>query len=625
MLRVFYARLLTFFYPHVYLVSAPDAYWKSTLTTLQDAARKILREDRKAFIIFMRCSRDLPFCVSSVISQTKFRYHPLEEKGDLCRKCLRAGRKKPFRHFRACHLFFQNSDFFRSWVSKRSFTHLRNLRLYDVPVGRVCEGDMFRELQLHALSPSDKAQRELLRAKTASCLVSLFLAFFLSRFFHIRRFVYFQDYSYNLVTALFFQKRRVPLVNCSHLGLFRVLSNVAVVNIGPRIQNSFQNLSFWKQVRNLPLQDSLVRAITYHQLYRMSVKARTVHSPVTAQPPAELRSRLGTGSGKVLVFYTSSFDEQLAVKNWAVACRLLPAISRDPFSDQIELIRCLLRGLASLRDSWTLLLRIHPREGNVINQREALPYHQYLRRLPKSPQLRIILPFDDVSSYALLNLADKVATGWSTVGIEAALVGNYVIRGFVDFNPTPPTSYFHYSRSPRRYLTFLSEPVRPEPVRSQSLKAFRWFFVQNMSNAFFLGGRASPLARLFPDHLCSLLSTEDSARFHHWHPFLHQSPSPADFQREQWEVLKSLFLFFDFFYRRRFVASLNFERLFQGHWWDQLAPSAFPDLAFPGLTAGKIRQLIREELQAFTKDPEAPSLKQALRLSLILKEGLTHE
>jgi len=620
-LKILYARLLGFFYPRVYLISAPDAYWKSTLITLQDAARKILQEDRKAFVIFMRCSRDLPFCVSSVISQTKFRYDSLENKKHLCRKCLRTGKKKPFRHFRVCHLFFQNSNFFQTWVVRHSFTRLRKLCLYGVPIGRICEGDMLRELQLHSLSPSNKVQRDILRAKTASCLVSLFLAFCLFRIFRIQKFVYFQDYSYNLVPALFFQNRKVSLINCSHLGLFQVLSNITVVNTGPRIHNSLQNLAFWKHVQSLPLKDALIRAISYHQLYRMSVKARTVHSPVSAQSPAELESRLGVGGGKTLVFYTSSFDEQLAVKNWAVACRLLPAVSRDPFPDQIELIRCLLKGLAGLRDSWTLLLRVHPREGNVVNQREVLPYHQYLRRLPKSPRLRIILPFEDVSSYALLNLADKVATGWSTMGLEAALLGNCVIRGFVDFNPTPRKAFFNYSRSPGRYRDFLSASVDSHSVQTASLRAFRWFFVQNMSNSFSLGSKTSLLSHLFPDQLRSVLSPRDTAHFHHWHPFLHKRPTPDDFQQENLEFLKSLFLFFDFFYRRKFVANMNFERLFQSRWWDRFAPGTFPDLAFSGLSAKDLRELIKAELRVFSHDPDGFSRKQALRLSLILREG----
>jgi hypothetical protein len=118
---------------------------------------------------------------------------------------------------------------------------------------------------------------------------------------------------------------------------------------------------------------------------------------------------------KNIVFFSSSEDEFVAIdKEWE-AGKYAPT--------QIAGIRKILDLLRDSSDLYHLYLRVHPNLAKV-----TFAYHTDLYILERDyPNVTVLPPESPVSSYALIDHADKVVVFGSTVGIEAVYWGKPVI------------------------------------------------------------------------------------------------------------------------------------------------------------------------------------------------------
>ena len=111
-------------------------------------------------------------------------------------------------------------------------------------------------------------------------------------------------------------------------------------------------------------------------------------------------------SKKNIVLFNSSEDELKAIQEWAV----------DFFDNQNEAIKCIVEHFSDKPD-YQFILRVHPNLSKVNNaQLDEINTFNYAN-------LKIIGPDEDIDTYKLMDIADKVISFGSTTGIEATFWG----------------------------------------------------------------------------------------------------------------------------------------------------------------------------------------------------------
>jgi glycosyltransferase involved in cell wall biosynthesis len=131
------------------------------------------------------------------------------------------------------------------------------------------------------------------------------------------------------------------------------------------------------------------------------------------EEPGPLRRRLGLDDRPVWVLYTSSDDEVAASEDF-----------RSAFRDHAEWLQRTMAWASSRADvQW--VIRVHPNLGGRTstgrNERQLAEVRALAAVAP--PWVRFVMPDDDVSSYALLGLAEQVLVYHSTIGLEAGARG----------------------------------------------------------------------------------------------------------------------------------------------------------------------------------------------------------
>jgi hypothetical protein len=142
--------------------------------------------------------------------------------------------------------------------------------------------------------------------------------------------------------------------------------------------------------------------------------------PFTAapQPSAEVRGRLGLRDGRPLwVLFTSSDDEVAGSEQ-----------HRSPFASQHEWIEATV-AYARRHLEIDLVIRVHPNTGsrrsNGANRAQLEAMRQLAVDLP--PNVRMVDPDDEISSYSLMDLSSVGLVWVSTVGLELACKGKVVV------------------------------------------------------------------------------------------------------------------------------------------------------------------------------------------------------
>jgi hypothetical protein len=174
------------------------------------------------------------------------------------------------------------------------------------------------------------------------------------------------------------------------------------------------------------------------------------------------------GGRKRIVAFTSSLDE--------IDCSSLLSIAlgedghtriKSVYPSQIAWIDDL-QVLAANHSQLDIVVRIHPREGTDARSGGVASRHlrQLIEQSTHWKNLKIIWPQDPTSSYDLMMDADAVTTSWSSISIEAAILGIPVISPWYS-NPTfPSNSFVDTPISREAYLnslinTNLSSNIRP--------------------------------------------------------------------------------------------------------------------------------------------------------------------
>lgn len=126
-----------------------------------------------------------------------------------------------------------------------------------------------------------------------------------------------------------------------------------------------------------------------------------------------------------------------------------------------------------------LVVRIHPAEVRLTGQVSRVQLTREIQRICPTlpPNVRVVSPGDDLSSYTLLALSHSVVVYTSTIGLEAAVAGkpvlmggrvHYAGRGFT-FDAASPEGY-------RSLLARFSNSLTPDPMSQTLARRYAYLF-----------------------------------------------------------------------------------------------------------------------------------------------------
>lgn len=556
-LKIILAAFLSQFYKQMYVCLSPDTFWEDYTRTFKKLCTAILQKENKVLILILRCKSNLPFCISSTLQENYFKFISLREKRkQVCISCQKSGNKLIGFCFRILQIRLFNCANFSSFLNQQTIDTLKGFSFYGLPIGKICVGEILRECQIQNEIDIDESFRELLVAKIISCLSTCFTLFVLLRLFKIKKFFYFQDYSYNLATALYLRKKKIPVFRISYTRLFGAHPTLTIISKGSRIENSLDLKSAWPNVKDFPLSPKIIRAISLHQLHRMTNKNHLIFSPINWKSYNKLKSYLDIQDSKVVTLFTSSDDEVSAIRQWAKEFSFFKNLKADDFPNQIVFIKTVAQSISRLKGDWKLIIRAHPREGGLLNKRSVQPFFQYLPLLNEFNFIKLIKPQDEVSSYNLLNITDLVATGWSSLGLESLICGAPVLRGFFNEIPAPDKDIF-LNFEHCLIKNYFDGEIDYPGLLEKMIYGFRWYFLENLSEINCLDKNSKVFENLFPssfnfnDIMAGLGPNKNCFR----------EISDESRIKERKEIMNSLLLFFDFFSARKFLDKLTFKGL----------------------------------------------------------------
>ena len=141
-------------------------------------------------------------------------------------------------------------------------------------------------------------------------------------------------------------------------------------------------------------------------------------------------------SSNVFALYTSSMDEAYVKDlHYKQLSTNVDHLHDSPFKNQEEWIDETIAHFIIKRRNDLLIIRFHPRlTSNKRDQVDSLEFLEYWdaisARVNKYPNIILIHPSSNISSYWLAAKAHVILNGWSSIGIELALTDHKVFNAF---------------------------------------------------------------------------------------------------------------------------------------------------------------------------------------------------
>jgi hypothetical protein len=187
------------------------------------------------------------------------------------------------------------------------------------------------------------------------------------------------------------------------------------------------------------------------------------------------------------VAFTSSPDEVFAGFRMADALGIPTSPQRYTFGKNYkDFQKEWLTEIANYCDkkNYTLVIRIHPREGKRRDSFESSNYIQFkksLRELPGAPT--IISPDDPVSSYDLAEMADLMLTGWTSMAYEMARLAIPVLTAAENVSMAPTDNFHPFYPKKSEYFRQLEKSLTANPSIETVTHAFRWWHLCSLGGS----------------------------------------------------------------------------------------------------------------------------------------------
>lgn len=280
------------------------------------------------------------------------------------------------------------------------------------------------------------------------------------------------DYSTHRVVALLAEKAGHTVVNMKEpISLNRVYASAKFnrFRINDPARYKYKN-SFDASMISFNPTESEAKSLREHLAFMEKSKGFQVYSKKkTGKTRFELLQSLGIPKGnKVYLVALSSTDEVLAI---STAHGEFP-YPGEVFKDQFELLDTTLEWLRLQKDV-TLIVRPHPREvSGARNRIQSKSIEIWDKKFDELPENVILdYPKDGRSLYDLLEIVDTVVTGWSSVGLEAALHEKVAIT----YDGALPTYSKKVLLSGNSKEEFMDNLDKAKTISRGELKTFRQF------------------------------------------------------------------------------------------------------------------------------------------------------
>lgn len=364
---------------------------------------------------------------------------------------------------------------------------LREFTFEGFPFGLLCGMDLALATKTSQFETVEPGIRTAWLQYIESSLLSYLMIDALCRAVPVRRIVHHNDYSLLLGGRLAAEKHGAVGYSTLHAGHRSVDRRYVLIRSEPAYAVLHKQGAAWPNWRDLPLSPAQTAEVAEDLLARFGGHGSHMFSPAKSVGTEDVRAEMGLPADKtLLVAYTSSLDESVAIR------MTLKALGREfpdppqPFPDQIAWLQALADRVGT-RDDLYLVVRIHPREG--VKKRAGVSQH--LRRLRDAfdtplPNVRIVWPDEPVSSYDLAEAADVALFSWSTIGSELARLGVPALASTHGISPFPQDDFLEWGATPAEYFTKL-DGLLNRPASLETLaRAFRWYHLFHLGTSVLL-------------------------------------------------------------------------------------------------------------------------------------------
>ena len=272
-------------------------------------------------------------------------------------------------------------------------------------------------------------------------------------------------YSYNRVFNEMCKKRSIPCYSLNSSLNFAHPDTKALIFRDAPIDFYNSSIKDWPVYRNISVNKEEANLCKDHLISLMEGKGFAYSKKIVARKaPNNVRHK------KHVVIFLSSYDELLASKYSG----FMPNKENHVFHTQIDWVRWIY-DYAKKKNQWKFTIRPHPREftsytENSLSQ-HALKLIEIFKDRPTNVEIN--LPDQNISAYDLLFDCDLVLFSWSSVGLEASMLGIPAITYF-------PEALLHPNRivkvcqSRKEMQLSIERCLKTGRNIQRSINAFRW-------------------------------------------------------------------------------------------------------------------------------------------------------
>jgi len=293
-------------------------------------------------------------------------------------------------------------------------------------------------------------------------------------------------YTYNRLFNEECKKRGIPCYSINNsLNISHPNTHILLFRDSP-IDFYSASIKEWPKYKKIPLNKSEVLQCTSHLHSLMNGKGFAYSRKIVKQ-----LGRTSRNKTKHISVFLSSYDELMAAKFSGLGLMS----SSKVFKDQLEWIRWIFK-FAAKQENWRFTIRPHPREF-ILNQAGEISEHatQLICIFKKKPNNVIInMPNEGVAAYDLLYDSDIVLFSWSTVGLEASMLGIPAITYFPEALLHPPELVIA-AKNKKELNKYIVREAGEGLNISRSVQALRWVNYLYNASSVELAGKNSILKR----------------------------------------------------------------------------------------------------------------------------------
>ena len=293
-------------------------------------------------------------------------------------------------------------------------------------------------------------------------------------------------YTYNRLFNEECKKRGIPCYSINNsLNISHSNTSTLLFRDSP-IDFYTQSIKEWPKYKKIPLNESEVSQCTRHLHSLMNGKGFAYSRKIVKQ-----EDRTTQNNAKHISVFLSSYDELMASKFSGLGLMS----SSKVFKDQLEWISWIFK-FAEKNMNWRFTIRPHPREF-ILNQAGKISEHatQLIRIFKRKPNNVIVnMPSEGVAAYDLLYDSDIVLFSWSTVGLEASMLGIPAITYFPEAL-LHPSELVITAKNKKELEKYIVREAGECWSIWRSVQALRWVNYLYNASSVELGGKQSLLRR----------------------------------------------------------------------------------------------------------------------------------